>query len=99
MVATPSVTPATKIQSDYKNNLRTRFKNNDATIMGIIIRSFGAKDKKGNQLLREGDVRGTFNNAVERLDELKNLGINTLHVLPVNPPGKQNAMGTAGSVR
>ena len=98
MVATPSVTPATKIQTDYKNNLRTKFKNNDATIMGIIIRNFGAKDKVGNQLLREGDIRGNFNNAVERLDELKNLGINTLHVLPVNPPGKQNAMGTAGSV-
>ena len=98
LVATPSVTPATKIQTEYKNNLRTKFKNNDAIIMGIIIRNFGAKDKTGNQLLREGDVRGTFNNAVERLDELKNLGINTLHVLPVNPPGKQNAMGTAGSV-
>ena len=80
------------------NDLRTRFKNNDAVIMGIIIRNFGAKDKKGNQLLKEGDERGNFNNAVERLDELKKLGINTLHVLPVNPPGKKNAMGTAGSV-
>ena len=81
----------------YHNNLRTRFKNNDARIMGIIMRNFGAKDNVGNQLLREGDVRGNFNNAVSRLDEIKNLGINTLHVLPVNPPGKKNAMGTAGS--
>lgn len=84
--------------SNYKNNLRTKFKNNDATIMGIIIRNFGAEDKTGNELLRDGDIRGNFNNAVKRLDELKNLGINTLHVLPVNPPGKHNAMGTAGSV-
>ena len=83
---------------EYKNNLRTKFQNNDAVIMGIIMRSFGAKDLTGNQLLREGDIRGNFNNAVERLDELKNLGINTLHVLPVNPPGKINAFGTAGSV-
>ncbi len=82
----------------YKNNLKTKFKNNDAKIMGVIIRSLGAEDKTGNQLLREGDVKGNFNNAVNRLDELKNLGINTLHVLPVNPPGKQNAMGTAGSL-
>ena len=82
----------------YKNNLRTKFKNNDAKIMGIIIRNFGAEDKTGNELLRQGDIRGNFNNAVNRLDELKELGINTLHVLPVNPPGKQNAMGTAGSV-
>ena len=66
--------------------------------MGIIIRNFGAEDRTGNQLLREGDIRGNFNNAVKRLDELKKLGINTLHVLPVNPPGKENAMGTAGSV-
>lgn len=82
----------------YKNNLRTKFKNNDAKIMGIIIRTFGAKDNTGNQLIREGDVKGTFINAVDRLDEIKKLGINTLHVLPINPPGKQNAMGTAGSV-
>lgn len=87
-----------QVHSAYKNNLRTKFQNNDATIMGIIIRNFGAEDRTGNELLREGDIRGTFNNAVKRLDELKNLGINTLHVLPVNPPGKHNAMGTAGSV-
>lgn len=82
----------------YKNNLRTKFKNNDAKIMGIVIRNFGAEDRTGNELLRDGDIRGNFNNAVNRLDEMKKLGINTLHVLPVNPPGKQNAMGTAGSV-
>lgn len=80
------------------NNLRSRFRNNDAKILGVIMRNFGAKDNTGNQLIREGDQKGTFNNAVARLDEIKNLGINTLHVLPVNPPGKQNAMGTAGSV-
>jgi len=84
--------------SPYKNNLRSKFQNNEAVIMGIIIRSFGAKNNKGNQLLREGDIRGNFNNAAERLDEIKNLGINTLHVLPVNPPGKKNAFGTAGSL-
>lgn len=89
---------ATQAPTNYKNNLRTKFLNNDATIMGVIIRNFGAENKTGNELLREGDVKGTFNNAVKRLDEMKKLGINTLHVLPVNPPGKSNAMGTAGSV-
>ena len=83
---------------NYKNDLRSRFKNNDAKIMGIIIRNFGAENKTGNELLREGDIKGNFNNAIKRLDEMKELGINTLHVLPINPPGKQNAMGTAGSV-
>ncbi|MBQ9245448.1 hypothetical protein IJ182_04175 [bacterium] len=96
--ATPTVTPANNTQTVYKNNLRTKFKNNDAIIMGVIIRNFGAENKNGNQLLREGDIKGNFNNAINRLDEMKELGINTLHVLPVNPPGKENAMGTAGSV-
>lgn len=92
------VTAKTNQSQPYHNNLRTRFRNNDAKIMGIIIRNFGAENKKGNELLREGDIRGNFNNAVNRLDELKSLGINTLHVLPINPPGKENAIGTAGSV-
>lgn len=93
-----NIVNAPKEQINYKNNLRTKFQNNEATIMGVIIRSLGAKNNVGNQLIREGDVRGTFINAVDRLDELKDLGINTLHVLPINPPGKKNAFGTAGSV-
>lgn len=100
MSAAAAVVPVNtnQVPFEYHNNLRTKFQNNDAKIMGIIMRNFGAEDKVGNQLLRDGDVRGNFNNAVKRLDELKRLGINTLHVLPVNPPGKNNAMGTAGSV-
>ena len=102
VAATPQVKAPvanTPVKTDVKpNNLRTMFKNNEAVIMGIIMRTFGAKDKSGNQLLRGDDVKGNFNNAIERLDELKDLGVNTLHVLPINPPGKMNAMGTAGSV-
>ena len=86
------------INTPHKNDLRTRFQNNDATLMGIIIRTLGAKDNTGNQLIREGDEKGTLVNAVSRFDEMKNLGINTFHVLPIHPPGKTNAMGTAGSV-
>lgn len=82
----------------WKNDLRTLFKNNDAVIMGIIPRTFNAKNVEGNQLIRGNDISGNFNNAVERLDELKKLGINTLHVLPIHPPGVENAKGTAGSL-
>lgn len=97
--AAATVKPVNTSNSNiYHNDLRTKFQNNNAKIMGIIIRNFGAQDKFGNELLREGDIRGNFNNAVSRLDELKDLGINTLHVLPVNPPGKKNAFGTAGSL-
>ena len=97
-VSVVSVNNAQVQDNEYHNDLRSKFKSNDAKIMGVIIRSLGAKDVTGNELLREGDTRGNFVNAVSRLDEMKNLGINTLHVLPVNPPGKHNAIGTAGSV-
>lgn len=99
-IAIPQVSPKSEVSNvvTKNNDLRTRFNNNDVTMMGIIMRNFGAKDNVGNQLLREGDIRGNFNNAIGRLDELKKLGVNTLHILPIHPPGKLNAFGTAGSV-
>ncbi len=93
-----TITQSNPVNSVYKNNLRTKFKNNDAVILGVIMRNLGAKDLTGNQLIRKGDVKGTYVNAVSRLDEFSKLGINTLHVLPINPPGKENAFGTAGSL-
>lgn len=95
-VKSPEVSKTAAIP--YKNNLKTKFEKNEVAMMGIIMRTFGAKDKSGNQLIRGNDEKGNFNNAIERLDELKDLGINALHVLPIHPPGKQNALGTAGSV-
>lgn len=84
----------------WKNNLRTKFLNNQAIIMEINIRSFNSKDTDGDGFIQEnnGEVRGTFINAVKRLDEIKNLGINTLHILPITPTGKLKALGTAGSL-
>lgn len=91
------------VQADenvWKNDLRTKFLNNESVIMEINIRSFNSQDIDGDGFIREdiGEVRGSFLNATERLDELKNLGINTLHVLPVTPVGKFKALGTAGSL-
>ena len=87
---------------DYtcKNDLRSKFLNNEAVIMEINIRSFNSNDVNGDGFIQEeaGEERGTFVNAVKRLDELKNLGINTLHVLPITPVGKLKALGTAGSL-
>ena len=80
------------------NNLRETFLSNKAIIMAINIRTFNAKDSNSNGLIDEGEEKGTFLNAIDRLDELKSLGINTLHVLPINPTGKLKALGTAGSV-
>ncbi len=82
----------------YKNDLRGLFLNNKAIIMVINLRTFNAKDTNKNGIIDENEEKGTFINAIERLDELKEAGINTLHVLPINPTGKIKALGTAGSV-
>ena len=82
----------------YTNDLRTLFRNCDAKILAIIPRIFNAKDKNGNEYIDENEEHGTFKNAIDRLDEVKEDGFNTLHVLPVHPPGTKQAMGTAGSV-
>lgn len=83
---------------NYKNNLRSMFQNNQVVIYAMIPRTFNAKDTDGNGLIEGNEEPGYFTNMVERLDELKSYGINTLHWLPINPPGKIAAKGSAGSV-
>lgn len=82
----------------YKNDLRSLMLTNDAKILAIIPRIFNAKDTNGNEYIDGKELHGTFLNAIDRLDEVKSMGINTLHILPIHPPGINNAMGTAGSV-
>ncbi len=95
----PQVTLQTPSRVEgYKNNLKTKLMSNEATILAVIPRTMNAKDVDGNGLIENGEISGNFINAVERLDEIKNMGINTLHILPIQPPGKSHAMGTAGSV-
>ena len=81
-----------------ENDLRTMFLNNQARICGINIRNFNAQDKNGNEIIDPNEESGNFINAVDRLKEIKALGINTLHVLPITPVGKLKALGTAGSL-
>ncbi len=81
-----------------EDGLRTMFLNNKAVICGINIRNFNAKDTNGNGLIDSNEESGNFINAIERLDEIKSLGINTLHVLPITPVGKLKSLGTAGSL-
>lgn len=80
------------------NDLRTMFLNNKTNIIGINIRTFNAKDLNGNEIIDEGEESGNFLNAIERLDEIQSLGINTIHLLPITPTGKLKALGTAGSL-
>ena len=83
-----------------EQNLRSMFQNNEAIIYGINIRTFNANDINGNGIIdiSKGETSGSFINAIDRLDELKELGVNTLHVLPITPVGKIKALGTAGSL-
>ena len=84
----------------YKNNLRSMIQNNESVMMAIVPRSFTAEDLNGDDKIsfKDGEKNGTFLSAISRLDELKKDGINTIHILPIHPAGKKNAMGTAGSI-
>ena len=62
--------------------------------------TFNANDINGNGIIdfSLGETSGSFINGVKRLDELKELGVNTIHLLPITPVGKIKALGTAGSL-
>ena len=81
-----------------QDGLRTMFLNNKSVICGINLRNFNAKDTNKNGIIDFNEESGNFINAIERLDELKDSHINTIHVLPITPVGKLKALGTAGSV-
>ena len=81
-----------------KESLRELFQNGHANICSINIRNFNAKDLNHDEIIDANEVSGNFLNAIDRLDEIKNLHINTLHLLPITPTGKLKALGTAGSL-
>lgn len=84
----------------WVNDMKDIFLTNQAVILAVNIRTFNAKDTNKNDIIEpeKGEVSGNFVNAVERLDELQNHGINTIHLLPITPVGKIKAIGTAGSL-
>lgn len=92
------LTDAQKRVPGYKNNLKDMLLNNQSQMIAVIPRIMNAQDLDGNELIQGDEKPGTFVNAVERLDELVELGFNTQHILPIHPTGKINAMGTAGSI-
>lgn len=84
---------------EYKNDLRKLFRRNEAKILAIIPRTFTAEDTDNNDLIdNPKDKVGTFLSGIKRLDEVKAQGFNTVHLLPIHPPGYKKAMGLAGSL-
>ena len=103
MINMPAVNKVNQVGSapvGYKNNLREMFMNNKVVMVGIIPRTFTAKDLNGDDMITKaaGEKPGTFLSAIDRLDEIKRDGFNALHILPIHTPGKTNAMGTQGSL-
>jgi len=103
MINTPAVKKVDDKKAEnkpYSNNLRSMIRNNESVMLAIVPRIFNAKDLDGNDRisLKKGEQVGTFLNAIDRLDEVKKDGFNTIHILPIHPTGKKNAMGTAGSL-
>lgn len=98
--AVKKVERTTPEKVEYKNNLRSMILNNESVMLAIAPRIFTAEDMNGDEKisLHKGEKPGTLLSAISRLDELKEDGFNTIHILPIHPPGFKNAMGTAGSV-
>ena len=59
-------------------NLKEQFIKNESVIYTINIRSFGSIDNNNDGIIspNRGDIKGTFLNAKNRLNDLKNEGIN-----------------------
>ncbi len=95
-----SALPALSSNVPWANDLRTLFLSNRAVILAINIRTFNAQDTNDNDIIEfdKGEKSGNFINAIDRLDEIKALGFNTVHLLPITPVGKIKAIGTAGSL-
>lgn len=89
-----------KSSAAWVNDLSSLYKSNSAVIYAVNIRTFNAKDLNNNGIIEEdlGEERGTFLNAIEKLDDLAASGVNTILLLPVTPVGKVKALGTAGSL-
>lgn len=87
-------------QAQARENIRELFKDNSAIIYTLNIRNFGAVDKNNDGIIDidDGDIKGTFLNAKDKLKNLSYEGINTLYLLPITKTGKLKALGTAGSL-
>lgn len=94
-----SVSPTPQSQLRWDNDLKDMFHKNQAVIYALNIRTFGAEDRNGDSRIsprfRE---HGNFLTAAKHLDQLVALGVNTIHMLPINPIGSSKRLGAGGSL-
>lgn len=83
----------------WVNDLKQMFHQKKAIIYALNIRTFGAGDRNGDGRIsaRLGE-NGTFLSSIKHLDQLANLGVNTIHMLPINPIGQTRRLGAGGSL-
>ena len=82
----------------WKNNLKQLFNDRKAIIYGLNLRSFSAMDKNNDGRIEPRLAEnGTFLKAIQRLPYLKSLGVNTIHLLPINPVGLIARKGESGA--
>ncbi len=85
-------------QPVWQNRLKELFFKRQAITYALHLRTFAAEDKNGDgkidPLLGEN---GNFLRAIKLLPELKALGVNNIHLLPINPVGKIDRLGEYGS--
>lgn len=97
LMAPTAVKPTPNVR--WHNDLKDMFHRNQAVIYALNIRTFGSQDKNGDGRISVNlQENGTFLSAVNQLDQLVNLGINTIHLLPINPIGQTKRLGAGGSL-
>ncbi|MEB3205733.1 MAG: hypothetical protein VKK59_00120 [Vampirovibrionales bacterium] len=102
-LATPALMPsnmaASPLVASRANPLKQAMQRNRGVIYALNIRTFATQDKNndGKYIWSMGET-GTFLSAIKRLDELKTLGVNTIHMLPIVDAGDMFKFGNAGSV-
>jgi len=100
-----SVAPVASVQpvsAPWVNNLKEMFHKRQAVTYALLIRTFAAEDKNHNGKIEpQLGENGTFLKAIKLLPQLKALGVNNLHILPITPsgvigkPGEPDSPGSA----
>ena len=71
----------------------------EAVVFALNIRTFGAVDRNGDGVIsRRRHEDGGFLSAIPKLKRLADMGVNTLHLLPINAIGHLTQFGEAGSL-
>ena len=94
-----SMQPAAPVEPPFQSQLKQMFHKNEAVTYALNLRTFGAEDKNGDGRIsvRLGE-NGTFLSSIQKLDELAALGVNNIHLLPINPIGQGKRFGEGGSL-